>query len=306
MRILKRLVSCLLLVILGLLLFGCGASKSADLSVAESGFMANEVPVEDAMAPAASGEALANYSLTVANAAQGAVTEQKIIKNATLDLKVNKAQAAVQQIEKETDLVGGFVANSAQSKGQGDKLRVNMTLRIPSESFAEFLSFLESLGSAEHKRIYTEDVTQEYIDLSAKVESLTIQEKRLQEILSKASRVEDLLRIEQELARVRGEIDSYTGQLRYLTNKVDLSTIELTLLETGIQQEELNLGKVDGTWSKSQAAFIASVNQLLGMLSSLVVAVFALLPFLVVPVLVITLIVLIKQKMVNSKKENIS
>ncbi|HHU33001.1 MAG: DUF4349 domain-containing protein [Zhaonellaceae bacterium] len=304
MKTKKLLVVFLLTILLGIQFTGCGASKSSyDQSMPESGYVSNEAPVTDAIAPAASEEAQASYNLTEAYAAPEVFTEQKIIRNAAIDLKVNKAQPVVQQIEKEVELSGGYVASSAQRKRQGDNLSVDMTLRIPSESFAEFMSFLEGLGSVEHKRVYTEDVTEQYIDLSAKIESLTIQEKRLQELLSKATRVEDLLRIEQEIARVRGDLDSYTGQLRYLKNRVAFSTIELTLLETGIEKEELNLGNVDGTWSKSQAAFIASINQLLKMLSSLMVGIFALLPFLLIPGLVIILALVVKYKVYNRKKE---
>lgn len=303
MKSLKMLVSFLLLMVLTLFFFGCGASKY-DTSVGESGSMADGVDYN--VAPAASQEdGSSSFLLEDAYAAQGEKSEQKIIRNADLNLAVKKAQEVAGQIEEEASQAGGFMASSTQSKGQGDKLRVEMTLRIPSGSFAKFMSFLEELGDVKYKRIYTEDVTQQYIDLSAKVESLTIQEKRLQEILSQATKVEDLLRIEQEIARVRGEIDSYTGQLRYLTNKVELSTIELTLQETGLEREELKVANIDGTWSKSQSAFIASINQLLTMLSSLVVAIFALLPFLVIAALAIILFLVFRKKLTKRKDENI-
>jgi len=305
MKAKKLLVFFSLFIMWGLLFTGCGA-KSFDQSKSEEGGYSDGVAVTDVAEPVASEVAQASSNLanlTEAYAAPEVLTEQKIIKNATLELEVNKAQPAVQQIEKEVELAGGYMSSSSQSRRQGGKLSVAMTLRVPSESFAEFMAFLEGLGSVEHKRIYTEDVTEQYIDLSAKIESLTIQEKRLQELLSKATKVEDLLRIEQEIARVRGDLDSYTGQLRYLKNRVAFSTIELTLLETGVEKEELNLGNVDGTWGKSQAAFVASINQLLKILSSLVVAIFALLPYLLVPGLVIILALLIKSKIYNNRKK---
>jgi predicted nucleic acid-binding Zn-ribbon protein len=305
MKSLKKNIAISLLVIFALFLFGCGASKSYDTSMGESGSAANQAMTEEAVAPEAPQEASSSFMMEEAYAAQGEVTEQKIIRHADLNLKVNQAQKAVGEIEKKTEQVRGFIASSSQSKNQQDKLRVNMTLRIPAESFTDFMSFLEGLGNVEHRRVYTDDVTQQYIDLSAKVDSLTIQEKRLQEILSKASKIEDLLRIEQEIARVRGEIDSYTGQLRYLTNKVDYSTIELTLQETTIDQEALNLGNIDGTWGRSQRAFISSINQLLHMLSSLVVAGFALLPFLIIPILAVVLVLVFRNKLIKRKDENI-
>lgn len=306
MQINKKIMGLMLIVTLAMFLFGCGAKS--DTAKSEEAYDAGSVANQSAyssgeMAPAASENEASAFGARAAYAAQTA--EQKIIKNATLRLTGKEVQEIAREIEKATEEAGGFVANSNQYKGSRDQLRLELTLRIPAGKFAAFITYLEGLGTVEEKRIYTDDVTEQYIDLAAKVKSLTIQEERLQDILSKATRVEDLLKIEQELGRVRGEIDSYTGQLRYLTNKVDFSTIELGLSEIGLEQKKLNVNNISGVFSDSKAAFIASINGLLSTISSFVVMVFAFLPFAVVLVLLAIVFLNIRRRIKNKKEENI-
>jgi predicted nuclease with TOPRIM domain len=81
------------------------------------------------------------------------------------------------------------------------------------------------------KNIKSEDVTEQYIDLKARLENAQREEKILLDFLNKATNVKDMLEIEKELSRIREQIEYYTGQLKYLESRIDYSTITIELSE---------------------------------------------------------------------------
>lgn len=132
--------------------------------------------------------------------------------------------------------LGGYISNSSQYGGmRGDGTysarSAELTIRIPAENYETFLDGALQYGNVTRRTDSTEDVTTAYIDTEARLESLRTQEQRLLELASMAGSLEDLLKIETELANVRYQIESYTKQLRYLQNQVRYSTITISLQE---------------------------------------------------------------------------
>ena len=91
------------------------------------------------------------------------------------------------------------------------------------------LDRIAALGRVLKREVQAQEVTEEYVDLRSRQRNLEREEQRLLELMQRAGRVPDLLTVEQEVARVRGEIETTTGRLRYLENRIAFSTIGVQL-----------------------------------------------------------------------------
>jgi len=153
-----------------------------------------------------------------------------IIYTANLGLRVDNIDSVMNEIRNITKNLGGFVSGASMSKRDGRKIGV-ITIRVPQENFNAAIMVIEMLGEAESKDIRGEDVTEQYVDLRARLGNLQREEQRLTEILAMCKTVEEVLRVESELNRVRGEIERLMGQIKYLETRVDLATITVSLSE---------------------------------------------------------------------------
>ena len=159
--------------------------------------------------------------------------ERKIIKTGALDLVVQDFDAAVEQIQQLAQQVGGFVASQNFATEPTGWRRGQVTVRVPSPQFDAAVQKLEQCGQVTSLRIDTEDVTEEFVDLEARLRNQQHEEEVLLALFNRPSRLPDVLAVERELARVRGEIEQSEGRLRYLKRQVSLSTISVSLSELG-------------------------------------------------------------------------
>jgi len=190
----KRLFTVLLILVV-LLTFGCSSKKAAESAPEPSS-------KDQASRSSLPGPNSPNLDLNLAG--------KKVIKNADVNLTVKDNLKAEGQIQELVLQYQGFIQNT-ESYQNKDRSFTNMDVRIPAEGFESFLNAVKNVGELTHNRIYTTDVTEEYIDLSARQKTLLVQEERLQEMLKKANNVDELLKVENELGRVRGEKERKTG-----------------------------------------------------------------------------------------------
>jgi len=158
------------------------------------------------------------------------ILERKIISTASLSMEVKSVQATFNEITRIVQASGGFISSSSTYDAAGRKSG-DMTVRVPQKNFYSTIEQVEALGTVKSKQISGQDVTEEFIDLSARLDNLKKQESRLQEILKTATTVKDVLEVEKELERVRGEIERLTGRLNYLNQSVEMSTISVSASE---------------------------------------------------------------------------
>jgi hypothetical protein len=161
-------------------------------------------------------------------------TARRIVKKASLELAVDElgtAQAAATRI---AEREGGFVASTARDAVAEDAGRtsgsVTLTLRVPAERFTAALDALRRLGrGAGSEHVGTEDVSEEFIDLDARIHNQRELEAQFLEILKRATKVEDALNVQRELANVRTDIERMQGRRRFLEHETALSTLTLVL-----------------------------------------------------------------------------
>jgi hypothetical protein len=128
--------------------------------------------------------------------------------------------------------VGGFVGNSAIQSGREQLRQATLEIKVPAARFDELTGGLAPLGRVEFVNVSAEDVGEEFVDLTARVTNSRRLEERLIDLLgSRTGRLQDVLAVERELARVREEIERQEGRLRYLKSRVSLSTLSVTVHE---------------------------------------------------------------------------
>ena len=225
----------IVLVMAGMLLFllACGSEPE----VAESSETAAAMSVTGQSNSAAVDEASvfrtpATPSFAAAEGGVGRVApglalqtvQRKVISSATLSIKVKVVEEAVPQIRTIAEGMGGFV-EQLSSSGSAGRQRASITIRVPQDQFFTALERIEALGEVQSKNLGSEDVSEQFIDLEARLKSSLREEESLLSLLGRSGTVSEVLAIERELARVRSEIERFQGQLNFLERRVALATI---------------------------------------------------------------------------------
>ncbi|MBI4310870.1 MAG: DUF4349 domain-containing protein [Chloroflexi bacterium] len=161
------------------------------------------------------------------------IAQRQIIAQASLTVEVEAVPAAVAQVQAIATGLGGFV-EQLSSSGSEDKQFANITIRLPQPEFYKALDQLRALGKVQGENLGSQDVTDQFIDLQARLKSLLAEEISLLALLGKAQQISDILTIERELSRVRSDIERYQGQLNYLERRVDLASISISLVPPGL------------------------------------------------------------------------
>jgi hypothetical protein len=181
---------------------------------------------------AATADALASApSPSASGPSPGAATEM-LIRTGRASVEVRDLGQAVGRARQMAGSLGGHVAGTNVQTGRDQVRTATLELRIPSQRFDEAVSGLEPLGKVETVVVDAIDVGEEFVDVSARLANARRLEERLLALLAaRSGKLEDILALERELARVREEIERYTARLRYLETRVAMSTLSLTVHE---------------------------------------------------------------------------
>lgn len=201
---------------------------------------------------------------------------RRVIRTGQMAIEVERYDAAASRLFAIAEGAGGFVADSSFSEEDGVP-RGTFVLRVPAARFSEVVAQVEKLGTVQRRQISGQDVTEEFIDLEARVRNLARQEARLLAFMDRATKIPDLLAIEGEVARVRGEIERLTGRLRFLTNKVDLATVQAEVSQKP-KKASGGFWDINRTLERVRTAFLNTIRQMLGAAESLAALAAALLP----------------------------
>ncbi len=159
-------------------------------------------------------------------------TERKIIRNAELYLEADSPEDAQRSVSALAESHGGFVVSSDVSHYGGpdnrDNITVTLVLRVPAPDFNGALDALHKIGKrVSQEKITGVDVTEEFVDLEARLSAQRAVEAQYLEILKDAHKVQDALDVQQKLGEVRTEIERIEGRKRYLENQASLSTLTI-------------------------------------------------------------------------------
>lgn len=158
----------------------------------------------------------------------GANTDRLIIKTGRLSIVVNDVNGSVAKIHQYAQDKEGFVVSSDISKF-GLAPTAVVTIRIPAKIFDEGVGELKSLGEVKSESVNGQDITEQYVDLEARMKNLKATETQFLEIMKKAVKIEDILNVQNQLMYVRENIERLEGQMKYLRESAAMSTLTINL-----------------------------------------------------------------------------
>lgn len=185
----------------------------------------------------------------------------RIVKNAEIRVEVEADgfKAALQGLTALAGAEGGFVLSSSV---EGEEARRGtVVLRVPSERFEAALSSVRDLGTVEREMISGEDVSQEFVDLEARLRNLTAQEAVLLRLMDRAKTVSDTIEVQHELTGIQLQIEQIRGRLRFLEDRTSLATIRATVAEAGAVATEP--GIIQQGWERAVEGFLAVIGGLI-------------------------------------------
>jgi hypothetical protein len=204
-------------VLTGLLLAGCGgtgdyAESATDSAMMAEGAMPAEAPMMD----------------QAAMTEDRTVTDRSIIRTAYVAMRVNDVTDAVAEVRALVAKREGIISGESLSSGTPGGY-ASITAQVPAADLTAFLDELGALGTVDSLDVTAQDVTTQVIDLDARIAVLESSIARLNALLAEATRVEDIIAIEAELANRQAELDSLTSQRTYLADQVAMSTVTVTM-----------------------------------------------------------------------------
>lgn len=209
-----------------------------------------------------------------------APTDRKIVRNADLTIEADSPEESQKSVASIAESKGGFVVESQQSssdKTGATRDIVTMTVRVPAAKFAETVDEIRKTG----KRVIIEtikgdDVTEEFIDVEARLRAQKATEQQFMDIMKRANSVEDALNVQRQLGEVRSEIEKIEGRKRFLENQTSLSTIKVRL-----QTRAAFTASSTGFFDRLGESFSTGLDFALSFVLALVTVFVSIMPFLI-------------------------
>jgi hypothetical protein len=227
---------------------------------------------------------------------------RKIIRNANLTVEVASATDSQRKIVSIAESHQGFVVTSeATQKTAEDRAKpeitVNLVVRVPAAQFNQVMEEIRSVGARVlQEKVSGQDVTEEFMDLEARIKNQKALESQFLEIMKRAGKVDDALSVQRELAEVRTEIEKLEGRRRFLENQSSLSTINVTL------QPPTQIVNAAGFGYNLRSAFADGVDVATNIILFLIRAIVALLPIIVLIVLPAALIAKLGLRVIRRRR----
>jgi len=289
------------LLLAGLVMSGCSLLPTNGQTAGDSGSeaisprLASSPPVD---AGGAKDQALTQeYAASVAEPVAGSesagpdastvpAAERLVVRTVDMRLKVDEVEATADKVRKAAEKRKGMVIDyqvstdagvpiyrpyvEGSALADGAALSGYITVRVPADQLRSFVDELSGMGKVLRQAENEQDVTQEHVDLKARLVNLQATEARLREFFGKAKNVSEMLAIEQELTRVRGDIESMQAQIAYLERQAAMSTVTIEL--AGPEQIVEPAGEDWGFSSALRQAvrgFVGTINVLIILLGTL-------------------------------------
>jgi hypothetical protein len=155
-----------------------------------------------------------------------------IVRTGQASIEVDSLEASMANLRRLVLRVGGFVADASVQSGRNQLRSATLQLKVPAARFDDLTEGLSPLGKVQFVNVAAQDVSEEFVDLTARVANGHRLEDRLVELLrTRTGKLQDVLQVERELAREREEIERMEGRLRFLKTRAQLSTLSVNLFE---------------------------------------------------------------------------
>jgi hypothetical protein len=219
-----------LLLAVPLLLAACAQAAPSATSPQGRGGEAVGMPVPAPAADAASAYGAAASTTTKQGIPTVVVSaDRNLILTAKIDMRSKDPWATSDRAQAIANGLGGDVLNLTQS-GSGDTRSASLTIRVPSSRFADALQQLRTLeGEVQTSGVSAQDVTDQFVDLQARLAAKQAEEQRYLAILNRANTIDEILKVDASLSNVRTQIEQLTGQINSIKQRTDYSTISMSI-----------------------------------------------------------------------------
>lgn len=303
----KALIICSILLSASIVLCSCGSknesrnsssfSKSKETKATEYDGKAigiaenqNTVTGNSSIKESAKKEDKASYT----NTQTAALQDRKIVKSSSLVIETKTYNKALEALNEKLKKAGGYIENSNETgraltdDNSFRNRNAKFVLRIPKQNYEAFITDAGNIGNVINKINSGEDITSQYFDTDAHLKTLRTKEERLLELLKKTGELKDIITLETELNNTRYQIETLTGSLKKWDNMIEYSSVTVEIQEV---QKLTEIKETPTTLlGKMINSFIYSCKVVLKIFKGILIAVFAVLPYL--PILVILFFVI--------------
>lgn len=264
---LGTLAACLAVCVLGYSTLHLGIGMGSAKSSAPTLYAAEGSADSSAASVAAGGFDLQHAALDSTEAAAPAVDSAKIIYTANLTLESKDYEAARSALDSALAEAGGYLESSSEYSSSGSSRSVSLTYRVPQANYQSFLDAVAAAGNVTYRSQQADDVTTQYMDVSARLSNLQAQRTRLQQLQAQAETLSDLLQIEDSLTEVQSQIESWQSQLDWYSDQVQQCTVYIDLNEV-----QTYTPADEGFFSRIGTALVSGWGNFVNGLQQLVVA----------------------------------
>jgi len=221
--------------------------------------------------------------------------ERMIIWTGDISLIVKDAGESLEKVEAIAEDLGGYVVNSS-SWYEEEQLRARLTIRVPAEEFDTAMARLKDLAiKVENRNVSTQDVTEEYTDLDARLRNLEATEKELLELLTevreRTGKAEDILAVHREVSNIRGQIEQVKGRMQYLEKMTAMATINIELIPDALARPIVVAGwRPTGTAANALRTLVTTLQFIVDAAIWLIVYVLPTLVVIAIPFFILWLI----------------
>jgi hypothetical protein len=190
----------------------------------------------------------------------------KLIKTGNVSFEVEELRATADRINAAIKKHGGYASNESESKNAG-QINRTISIRVPSGNFDGLLADIsQGVDHFDSKDISVADVTEEFVDATARLHTKKQIEVRYIQLLSKAGKITEMLEVEKQLGEIRTEIEQIEGRLKYLNSQVSLSTLNINYYQTFT----VSSSQKTGFFSKVKSGFVRGWDLILSVIIGLV------------------------------------
>ncbi|NOZ29381.1 MAG: DUF4349 domain-containing protein [Chloroflexi bacterium] len=278
------------------LLISCASSREVERFRAPAPAVQEASPAAPAGgAMVAEGEMIAEK--TAASGQDLGPMPRMIVRRASLSLIVQDTMAAMEEIRRLVEEVGGYVSESNAYR-VGEQMQASVTVRVPVSELDRVLEQIKDMAvRVEHEQTSTEDVTAEYTDIESRLRNLEATEQELLALLREVrerpnATAEDILSVHRRLTEVREEIERLKGRQQYLDNLVALATITIELIPDALSQPVIEPGwRPLQTLRSAFRALVRALERLVDLIIWIVVFVVPILTLIAIPFVLLLLLI---------------
>lgn len=315
----KKLLSIAICGMLAISLTACGSSgyRSAEKNSYDDSYYAGAEAAYDAAEPMMAEEYyeedyLADGSdagsIDTTTTENASTSNRKLIRTVGINAETKEFDKLVDNVTKKVQELGGYVENMDSyygSKYNSVKSSKNATItaRIPAKNLDAFLDMMGESSNITNKTENVEDVTLSYVDMASHKKMLEEERDRLLAFLDEATSIEEIITIEDRLSTVKYQIESMEAQLRTYDNKVDYSTVRITISEVVDFTEIKEPEPEKNAWQRMTEGFAESLENVLDGLKEFGIWFVINIPYLVIWAIIITVFVIVFRKVLKKFRE---